>query len=624
MVDARTDRWVAHPVWAGVVRVAVILVPLALSVLTAVVVGRWLPVGESRPARVGWWLLIFAISSLVLFVSDRLARRLLPLAVLLELSLVFPDRAPSRLRKVRGLSVRQLDERLSRLRAHGATTPPIEAAETLVALVGMLGVHDKRTRGHSERVRALVDLLTDEMGLTDEERGKARWAALVHDIGKLATPVSVLNKPGALDEDEWEAIRQHPHEGARLAAGLLPWLGDWGRAIEEHHERWDGLGYPRGLAGEQISLSARIVSVADSYEVMTTNRSYSKARSAAVARKELTDCAGAQFDPQVVRCFLSISLGRLRWLYGPLTWLASVPFLALDRAGQAARLATASIGVGGLAVAGTIAPPASAEPGASPRPGSAATPFRAIVVPAPAGPAKVGTPVALPTVGASPTRTASAPASSPAVLSGPTRAVRPSPTGSAQAGPVAPTSSPGASPSSAPPTDYWFAADGAGYTFTRTAPSQEGSPADTDQDGRPGKTVRPTGSGVGTRNEDERLLLELELDRSLRVAGVPTLVLWSRLAADRGNARVLVRMEDCPDAGPCTVLAEGKVEDGTWSPDGFVAHDIALSRVDATVEAGRRLRLTLVAADSGTSGDLWVAVGSRAAPSRLVLPVSTA
>ena len=108
MVQGRDDRWAAHPVLAGSVRAAIVLVPLALSVVTGVLVGRALPLGDNLAERAGWWLLVFALSSLVLFVSDRLARRLLPLAVLLELSLVFPDRAPSRIRSARTASVSEL------------------------------------------------------------------------------------------------------------------------------------------------------------------------------------------------------------------------------------------------------------------------------------------------------------------------------------------------------------------------------------------------------------------------------------------------------------------------------------------------------------------------------------
>jgi hypothetical protein len=142
----------------------------------------------------------------------------------------------------------------------------------------------------------------------------------------------------------------------RLVAGLLPWLGDWGRAVGEHHERWDGTGYPKGLAGDDIGYAARIVAVADSFETMTAARSYSKAMSADQAREELTRCAGSQFDPAVVRAFLGVSVGRLRWVLGPLTWLAEVPFVATaDRAGQAVKAGAIGALVGGLVTLG-VAP----------------------------------------------------------------------------------------------------------------------------------------------------------------------------------------------------------------------------------------------------------------------------
>ncbi|MBK5308029.1 MAG: HD domain-containing protein [Frankiaceae bacterium] len=608
MVDRRTDRWAAHPVLAGLVRLAVVLVPLILSVLTAILAGRLLPAGDTRLARLGWWLAIFGLSSLVLYLSDRVARRVLPLAVLLELSLVFPDHAPSRLRTLRTASVRDLESRLARLRAHGATTPPLEAAETLVTMVGVLGLHDKRTRGHSERVRAYVDLLTDEMGLSDEERGRARWAALVHDLGKLSVPAAVLCKSDALDDDEWETVRRHPDEGVRLAAGLMPWLGDWGRAIGEHHERWDGLGYPNGFAGEEIALSARILSVADSYEVMTSARSYSRTRSASLARAELTACAGSQFDPHVVRVFLSISLGKLRWVLGPLTWFAEVPLL-LGRGGEAARLAAAGLGVGGLAIVGTIAPPASAAPSTAAPSGvdAGASAPSVQATPAPgvssASPTESAAPAASPT--ASALRTAAA-----STLAAP--------------GPTAAAPRPSSSPTrvaARPASTYWFTA-GPGNTLATTAPTQGGPPPDTDRDGRPGRSLVPTKSGLDATSARERLVLTRSLDAPLRLVGVPSVTLWSRLAAAKGNGRVQIRLEDCTSAGSCSALADGQLEAGSWSSGTtFVDHAIDLSAVDVTVPAGHRLRLTVVANANGTSGDLLVAIGSRTAPSRIELPV---
>ncbi|MCA1712688.1 MAG: HD domain-containing protein [Actinobacteria bacterium] len=610
MVERRNDRWAAHPVWAGVVRVLVFLVPLVLSVLAGIGLARVLPVGHSTAARVGWFVLVFLGSSVVLFAADRLARRLLPLAVLLELSLVFPDRAPSRLRSVRTPSVRSIEQRLIKLRAQGATTPPLEAAETLVTLVGVLGLHDKRTRGHSERVRAFVDLITDEMGLPDEERSRARWAALVHDMGKLTVPAAVLNKTGSLDEDEWETVRRHPDEGVRLVAGLLPWLGDWGRAIGEHHERWDGLGYPSGLAGENISLAARIVAVADSFEVMTSARSYNRALSSAAARQELTSCAGAQFDPQVVRVLLSVSLGRLRWVLGPLTWLAQWPFLALERSGQVARLGVAAVGIGGAAAAGVVVPPAAAS---APPPAAA---DRVAQLPADL---LVPSPVAGGT--ASPAAVQLASPAAPRLVAPSAAARLPQPSGTTAApvpapAPVRTTAQP--APARAPST-YWFAARGA---LVPTAPTRTGSPPDVDGDGRPGATVLATNAGLDTGVPRERLVLSLAVDRPLRLNGVPTVVLWSRLVETKGNARVEVRLSDCTAAGSCTVLAEGHRAEGVWSSGtSFVRHDIDLAAVDVTVPKGHRLRLTLVAQDAGTKGDLLVGMASRSAPSRLVLPI---
>ncbi|MCW2680903.1 MAG: hypothetical protein JWM62_2304, partial [Frankiales bacterium] len=355
----RTDRWAAHPALGALLRVGILVVPIVVGVLVAWAVAGALPRPTAFGDEVGWWAAVLGSSYLTVVLVDRLARRLLPLAVLLELSLVFPDRAPSRMRAARTSSVRDLENRLSRLRGEGVAMGPYEAAETLVVLVGILGVHDKRTRGHSERVRAFTDLLTAELGLPEEDRVRVRWAALVHDLGKLTVARSVLNGGRDLSEDDWVSLRRHPAEGERLVAGLLPWLGQWGGAVGEHHERWDGTGYPSGTAGEDISYGARVVALADSFEVMTAARSYKAPMSAVDARRELAACAGTQFDPTLVRVFLGISIGKLRWVMGPLTWLAQLPFVtAGDRAGQAVKGATSAAAVAGLVGLGALPAPA--------------------------------------------------------------------------------------------------------------------------------------------------------------------------------------------------------------------------------------------------------------------------
>ena len=213
---------------------------------------------------------------------------------------------------------------------------PVLAAEKILALAGALNAHDRLTRGHGERVRAYTDLIADELDLSPSDRDRLRWSALLHDIGKLAVHPHVLNKPDKLSDEEWEVIKRHPLEGAKLTAPLAAWLGEWASTIAEHHEKFDGSGYPYGLAGHDISLGGRIVAVADCYDTMTAIRTHKRPMSPAAARAELAACAGKHFDPKVVRAFLDVSIGRLRPVAGPLSWLGSLPFVRnVPRLGQA-------------------------------------------------------------------------------------------------------------------------------------------------------------------------------------------------------------------------------------------------------------------------------------------------
>jgi hypothetical protein len=210
---------------------------------------------------------------------------------------------------------------------------------------------------------------------------------LLHDIGKLRVPTATLNKPAKLSSPEWDVIRQHPQAGAELASALLPWLGEWGKAIAEHHERFDGTGYPLGLSGRGISLAGRIVAVADSFEVMTASRAYKRAMTRGTALAEVVRFSGTQFDPDVVRALLAVSAPRLRWAMGPTSWLVGTPLLgsapSLTAAGVAAQ---AAVGVSAVAIAGVagVAGPTLAAASDTPTPSSSTASPTAIQTSAPA------------------------------------------------------------------------------------------------------------------------------------------------------------------------------------------------------------------------------------------------
>ena len=360
------DRWQGRPVLGTSVRVLALAIPVIAAVGGAMVSSRLIQRPTGALAVAGWFALVTVISTIVLVVVDRVARRLLPLAALLRLSMAFPDRAPSRFSVAfKAGTTRDLKAQLVEAKERGIDDEPSKSAERILTLVGAMSAHDRGTRGHSERVRAFNDLIAEEMRLPQGDRDRLRWAALLHDVGKLHVPARILNKPGKPTEKEWLQLRRHPEEGAKIAAPLAGWLGPWAAAIEQHHERWDGGGYPKGLSTEDISLAARIVAVADTFEVITASRPYKRPVNAQAAREELARCAGSHFDPAVVRAFLNISIGRLRLAMGPVSWLAQLPFLgsvprleglALAAGRSAATAAGTATGVGALALTGMVIP----------------------------------------------------------------------------------------------------------------------------------------------------------------------------------------------------------------------------------------------------------------------------
>ncbi|MGA8015177.1 MAG: HD domain-containing phosphohydrolase [Candidatus Dormiibacterota bacterium] len=322
-------EWRRRPVLSAALRSAVVGLPALTALGVAYVLSRALPHPTTVQGILLWYAVMSATMLASIIVVERAARRLLPLAALLNVSLLFPDQAPRRFAVARRVArPRDIKLRLEELRQKAPGSSEVAHMQRILELAAALSVHDRGTRGHSERVRVFTDMIAEEMDLPDHDRSRLRWASLLHDIGKLLVPAEILRKPTTLTEDEWEAIREHPDEGARIIEPLRDWLGPWALAVEQHHERWDGKGYPRGLAGKDISLGGRIVAVADSYEVMTAPRPYRRALGVVAAREELVRCSGAQFDPAVVRAFLNISVGRLWRVVGIGAWVLQVPFLS--------------------------------------------------------------------------------------------------------------------------------------------------------------------------------------------------------------------------------------------------------------------------------------------------------
>jgi len=169
---------------------------------------------------------------------------------------------------------------------------------------------DSYTVGHCQRVRQYARILGEVMGLDDDQLRTLQIAAEFHDIGKIGIISPILNKPGPLDAFEWRVIYMHPLLGRELWEGAIPRLIEVARIIHQHHERWDGEGYPVGLAGDDICAEARILAVVDSYDAMCTDRPYRSALSDSAVLDELYTGAGTQFDPEAATAFIELIEGR--------------------------------------------------------------------------------------------------------------------------------------------------------------------------------------------------------------------------------------------------------------------------------------------------------------------------
>ena len=177
--------------------------------------------------------------------------------------------------------------------------------EMAMSMISILEQYDAYTRGHSENVALLAQRLAERLGLGRRAMHDAYWSGLVHDIGKILVPIDILNKTSPLTAEEYTLVKTHPQRGEAVLSRSTE-LADWGVVVGSHHENWDGTGYPAGLRGEEIPLLARVLSVADAYDAMTSHRSYRRGVKKSVALEEIRRCAGSQFDPMVATAFVEM------------------------------------------------------------------------------------------------------------------------------------------------------------------------------------------------------------------------------------------------------------------------------------------------------------------------------
>ena len=196
--------------------------------------------------------------------------------------------------RAHGISLQRADDE----RRHALQMSELHLA-TIEALALAIDAKDHTAQNHVRRVQYFATRLASELGVTEQEQAGIRTAALLHDVGKLAVPEHILTKPGQLSAEEWRKVRSHPQIGAEIIAAI-PFPFPVAPLVLSHHERWDGTGYPDGLAGALIPLSARLMAVADVYDALISARPYKKAFSHEEAMRLIDEGRGGHFDPEIV------------------------------------------------------------------------------------------------------------------------------------------------------------------------------------------------------------------------------------------------------------------------------------------------------------------------------------
>jgi putative nucleotidyltransferase with HDIG domain len=308
--------WLIAATAAAVLGIALLLVGRLVSVADDPLLAR----------QIGWNLLFIALSAGILAAGaafwvvrritlplQRLARTMSAMARTGQLQNDFPTAGGgSEVQLIeetfRSLAVSLEESQRARERSY---------VEAVGAVVTAADARDHETSGHSFRVALYAVALAKAMGLHGEPLKAIEWGALLHDVGKMVVPDEILRKMGPLTDEEWHIMKQHPTWGFDMLAEVSFLQPAALEIIYSHHERWDGQGYPRGIAAESIPLSARIFAVVDTYDAITSDRPYRRARPHQVAVNELQRVAGQQLDPAVVEVFRElpeVDLRRLREL----------------------------------------------------------------------------------------------------------------------------------------------------------------------------------------------------------------------------------------------------------------------------------------------------------------------